>query len=423
MGSRSGTRAPVPSRGTLREYRGREDAARQHDTCSAACRVVRNLLRFGTLKVALVILHADPARGGAERYTVDLAAGLAGRGHEVSLVSSGPFDRDDVVRRASGAGYRQVELHTRGMTRAGRYRSFLRALERHLIGAQGDLDVVHAMLPVPGCDLYHPHAGAAAAQLGKWNAIFNPRRRAMARVERALMGDPDGPLVLTLSDYVKRFIRQHYPALPGERMVRLFNAVDLQRFDPAVPDAAPRAGWVNALIIAQDYERKGLREAIRALAITGDPRLRLLVVGKQDPAAYAALAKELGVGDRVVFHPPTASPQAFYREADFFVLPTKHDPCSLVVLEALAMGLPVISTTFNGACEIMDHGTHGFVLSDPLDVDALAGAMRDLCDDERRREMSVACLALRPRLAYGHHLDELTAIYERVIARERREAR
>jgi UDP-glucose:(heptosyl)LPS alpha-1,3-glucosyltransferase len=117
-----------------------------------------------------------------------------------------------------------------------------------------------------------------------------------------------------------------------------------------------------------------------------------------------------------VFHPPTSQPQEFYRQADFFVLPTKHDPCSLVVLEALAMGLPVISTTFNGATEIMEHGTHGFVLSNPAYVDALAAAMRDLCDDDRRREMAEACLALRPRLAYEHHLNELLAIYMRVIA-------
>jgi UDP-glucose:(heptosyl)LPS alpha-1,3-glucosyltransferase len=194
--------------------------------------------------------------------------------------------------------------------------------------------------------------------------------------------------------------------------VRLFNAVDLERFEPA--PRRERDGWINALIIAQDYERKGLREAIRAVAKSGQTRLRLLVVGKQDPAAYASLARDLGLDDRVVFHPTTQTPREFYAEADFFLLPTKHDPCSLVVLEALAMGLPVISTVFNGATEIMTSGTHGFVLSDPADVEALAAAMRDLCDDGRRREMSQACLALRPQLSYEHHLDQLLRIYERV---------
>jgi UDP-glucose:(heptosyl)LPS alpha-1,3-glucosyltransferase len=253
--------------------------------------------------------------------------------------------------------------------------------------------------------------------LEKFNVWFNPRRRAMANVERKLVADRNGPLVICLSDYVKRFVRRYYPELPDQRMVRLFNAVDLARFAPSQTRA--KTDWVNALIIAQDYERKGLGEAIRAVANVPDKRLRLIVVGKQDPSSYAVLAKQLGIDARVVFHPPTSKPEEFYREADFFVLPTKHDPCSLVVLEALAMGLPVISTVFNGATEVMTDGVHGLILNDPADVDALARAMITLCDDARRREMTAACKTLRPKLAYEHHVDELMAIYERVTARGR----
>ena len=116
---------------------------------------------------------------------------------------------------------------------------------------------------------------------------------------------------------------------------------------------------------------------------------------------------------RVSFAGAAADPRPFYNDADFFVLPTRHDPCSLVVLEALAMGLPVISTKFNGACEIMTDGVHGYVLDDPADVDALAGAMRKLLDPRRRAEMSQACLELRPKLSYEHHLDRLEEIYRR----------
>jgi len=102
------------------------------------------------LKIALVILHANPARGGAERYTVDLAHGLRERGHGVSVVAStfdGAMQADD------------VQLEALGATRAGRYANFIDKLERHLDEAK--YDVVHAMLPVPRCDVYHPHAGIA----------------------------------------------------------------------------------------------------------------------------------------------------------------------------------------------------------------------------------------------------------------------
>jgi UDP-glucose:(heptosyl)LPS alpha-1,3-glucosyltransferase len=166
-------------------------------------------------------------------------------------------------------------------------------------------------------------------------------------------------------------------------------------------------------MIAQDFERKGLREAILATC-GGDgeaPGLSLLVVGKEDPRKYEQLASRSCDAKRVTFAGRTDDPYGFYQAADFFVLPTRHDPCSLVVLEALAMGLPVVSTVFNGACEIMTDGKHGFVLSDPSDAEALAAAMRQLLDPQRRGQMSRACLELRPRLAYAHHLEQLLAVY------------
>jgi UDP-glucose:(heptosyl)LPS alpha-1,3-glucosyltransferase len=380
------------------------------------------------LNIALVILHADPSRGGAERYTVDLAHALAARGgHRVSLLACS-FDQVD-------ATVRQVPLGRPAATRLGRYLRFLDGLDAHL--AAEPYDVVHAMLPVRRCDVYHPHAGiaaeavrtghlkhaGAAKQLASRVANrVNLKRQRFAAVERRLLTGPQPPVVLCLSEYVKATVRQHYD-LPDDRLATLFNAVDLAKFDPAARPGAreelrSRNGFspdeTVALIIAQDFARKGLGETIRALAQAGagNDALRLLVIGKQDPSKYRKLAESLGVSHRVTFAGPTRDVYACYRAADFFVLPTRHDPCSLVVLEALAMGLPVISTVFNGACEIMETGRHGVVLPDPSDVNALAAAMRQLQDPSTRRAMSEACLALRPKLAYGHHLDELLRIYD-----------
>jgi UDP-glucose:(heptosyl)LPS alpha-1,3-glucosyltransferase len=325
-----------------------------------------------------------------------------------------------------------VLLAATGSTRHGQYVRFLDSLDRHLRTTQ--YDIVHAMLPVRQCDVYHPHAGLAVevvAQghrkyvgpiqqlLAKTANRFNARRQEFAAVERALLESPNPPVVLCLSEYVKGLVGQHY-TLPSGKLATLFNATDLNRFDPA---QRPKAGVeirerfqippdrIVALMIAQDFARKGLREAIRALARVADPRLTLLVVGKQNPRAYRDVAARAGVGDRVIFAGPTTDSHSFYRAADFFVLPTRHDPCSLVVLEALAMGVPVISTAFNGACEIMTDGVHGFILKDPADIEALAGAMRQLLDSDKRARMSEACLSLRSALSYEHHLDNLLRIY------------
>ena len=110
-----------------------------------------------------------------------------------------------------------------------------------------------------------------------------------------------------------------------------------------------------------------------------DPRLVLLVAGKQNPRPYQAMASR-EKSARVVFAGLATDPYPFYRAADFLLLPTRHDPCSLVVLEAIAMGLPVISTRYNGACEIMTDGKHGRVLADPTDLVTLSGAMREMLD-------------------------------------------
>lgn len=383
-------------------------------------------LNLPPVDIALVILHADPARGGAERYTVDLAAALVGRGHRVSVLASS----------FAGGGDRvvQVTLPAAGATRVSQYRAFLDALDAHLERTR--YDVVHAMLPVRRCDVYHPHAGIAVGKADQTGLrlVFNLRRKAMAGVERGLLTGARPPVVLSLSEYVKGDVVRHYPALAADRLMTLFNAVDTAKFDPAArPDARAdvRARFgiqpndTVALIVAQDFARKGLAEAIQASAYLGSEdapisaqgRFMLVVVGREDPGGYARLAREKRLGSRVIFAGSTDDPYAFYRAADFFVLPTRHDPCSLVVLEALAMGLPVVSTVFNGACEIMTDGLHGFVLRDPSDIPALAGAMRQLLDRGRRQAMSAACLTLRPRLSYEHHLDELLRIYAGVRTR------
>jgi UDP-glucose:(heptosyl)LPS alpha-1,3-glucosyltransferase len=379
------------------------------------------------MNVALVISRADPERGGAERYTTDIAAALARRGHGVSLLATRFGEAIE--------GVRFVEIPARGATRAGRYLAFLNGLDAHFAGQRYDL--VHAMLPLRRCDLYHPHAGMAKAGLqthlsrssaatrvlaGLANRL-NRKRRLYAEVEEKLIRSPQKPWVLYLSEYVKGMILRLYPEL-SDQLVKLFNGTDLGLFDPAQHAGARSeirrrfnipSDAVVALMIAQHFERKGLGEVIAATAklagMKAEAAPYVLVVGKDDPSASRQQARQLGVEDRVIFAGQTTSSADFYAASDFFVLPTRHDSCSLVVLEALCMGLPVISTVFNGACEVMEEGVHGYVLADPADVEGLAAAMRKLMDRETRARMSEACLGLRERLSFEGHVDRVEEIY------------
>jgi UDP-glucose:(heptosyl)LPS alpha-1,3-glucosyltransferase len=384
------------------------------------------------VKVALVILHADPAKGGAEGYTVNLAAALKGRGHDVALLATSFGEKARAVANVPLAG--------EGLTRLRRYKRFIDSLDAHLDAAP--YDVVHAIAPVRRCDFYHPQAGLAAEALASGHLKYgplrgpldklatrlNPKRQFVAGVEHDLLTGPAAPTLLCVSDMVKQTSRTHYPDLPEPKRVTLFNAIDSAFFDPdtnagAREDVRRRFGIgpdkVVALVVAQDFRRKGVGPAIEAVARVPDPRLVLLVVGKPDPGPYRKRAAALGVGDRVIFAGPTTDAYSFYRAGDVFVLPTHHDPCSLVVLEALAMGLPTLTTVQNGAHEVMAEGTHGHVLTDPADAAAIAAAMRKMLDPGHRRAMSDACLALRPRLSYERHLDQLESLYERAAASRR----
>jgi UDP-glucose:(heptosyl)LPS alpha-1,3-glucosyltransferase len=379
------------------------------------------------MNIALVIFRGEEQRGGAERYTADIAAALAARGHGVDLLST-RFGRE--IR-----GVNFVTIAAQSPTRAGRYLEFLNHLDAHLAGRKYDL--VHSMLPVRRCDLYHPHAGMAKAALqthlsrapGATRALarlanrLNRKRRLFAQVEDALIHGPQKPIVLCLSDYVKGMILRLYPDI-SDQLVTLFNGTDLTRFDPAGHAAARKTirerfgiptDATTALMIAQYFERKGLAEVVAATAniakTSGGAAPFVLVVGKDDPARGRQQAKRLGVQHRIIFAGQTDSAADFYAACDFFVLPTRHDSCSLVALEALAMGLPVISTVFNGACEIMTDGRHGYVLPDPADVEALTTAMSNLLDHHTRQKMRQACLALRPRLSFEAHVDRLEEIY------------
>src|SRR5262249_18712656 len=146
--------------------------------------------------------------------------------------------------------------------------------------------------------------------------------------------------------------------------------------------AALRPRWgvddetLVGLFVAMNYRLKGLEPLLRAVAlIPRDRRFRLVVVGNPRTQRFERLAKNLGIQERVVFHGFCTDARQVYFAADFLVHPTFYDPCSLVVLEALACGLPVITTRFNGAAELMHPPLDGLAIDDPHEHPRLAAAM------------------------------------------------
>ena len=156
-----------------------------------------------------------------------------------------------------------------------------------------------------------------------------------------------------------------------------------------------------------------------ALLRASGKAVAVAVVGGKRTAAYDRAAKRLGVADAVRFVGPVDDPTPYYAAADVYVQPTFYDPCSLVALEALACGLPVVTTRFNGAGELMTPGVHGEILADPADPVPLAAAMRAWLDPARRAAAGASARELMLGRTLDRNVDEIVAVYEEIVARRR----
>jgi glycosyltransferase involved in cell wall biosynthesis len=162
--------------------------------------------------------------------------------------------------------------------------------------------------------------------------------------------------------------------------------------------------------------RKGMEPAIRALARV--PGAHLVGVSRSAPAGYDALASACGVGERVTLHPATRQIERYYGAADAFVLPTPYDAFGMVITEAMACGLPVVTTRLAGAAELLEDGVHGLLVQSPTDIDALSRAMQALAADAGAREqMGRAAAELMRHHSWDRVADRTLTVYYDHLAR------
>jgi len=185
----------------------------------------------------------------------------------------------------------------------------------------------------------------------------------------------------------------------AQRIEVIVNGVDAEEFHPGPPERA-RFGLPNAAtmaLFAGDLKtpRKNLETVLRAMSEV--PELHLAVAGRTEGAVYPALARSLGLHGRVHFIGFQTDMPSLMRSVDLFVFPSRYEACSLVLLEAMASGLPVIAAHTAGGAELItpDAGT---ILDDSEDYHALAAAMRPIV-------MNVSCRQAMAKAARQHALN------------------
>jgi len=382
------------------------------------------------MNIALCYETVLPARGGCEHYISDLARRLARDGHAVHLYAS----RWDAAALPPTTHYHRLPV-SEGPRTIRPWR-FGVSVEKALEGQHHD--VTMGFDKTWGQDVLYPQGGlhvASAAHnllkhppgikrtLARMLKALDPASRSFRQLEKKQYMGEVRPIIVVNSRMVQRHFEEFYD-IPASEVNVLPSAIDPERFaadDRLKRRAHERESWgitpdePAALFVAMNYRLKGLAPLLHSLKHVEAKRpFRLVVVGHARYEQYEVLAKRLGVADRVKFLGFRADPRDAYFASDFLVHPTFYDPCSLVALEALCCGLPVITTRYNGASELITTGKDGLVIDDPHDHRALGGAIATLLDPARRAEFSSFARQSARRWSFENHYQHLMQLFQRV---------
>jgi UDP-glucose:(heptosyl)LPS alpha-1,3-glucosyltransferase len=344
------------------------------------------------VKIGFVRRGYSPS-GGAECYLKRLAQGVCQAGHEAHLITTAEWPAEawplGPITKLRGRSPQQFADEVEQV--------------RPTLGC----DVLMSLERVWQCDVLRAGDGVHRAwlrrrarvdsTLRKLKAIFSRKHRGILRLEESLFGHGGARCVIANSEMVKQEIIDCY-GFPAEEIDVVYTGVPLQLFHSAVEqrqEARTALGLSDddlaVVFVGSGLSRKGLKFAIAGVEACANPRMQLLVAGRGNRSRYASRA--------VRFLGEVSDLPALYAAADIFLLPTIYDPFSNAALEAIAAGLPVITTSGNGVAEIMQDSVHGSIIENPDDVGAISAALQFWSDSDRR---AVA----RPRLT------ELAAGYD-----------
>jgi UDP-glucose:(heptosyl)LPS alpha-1,3-glucosyltransferase len=308
--------------------------------------------------------------GGAENYLLRLAAKLEPDQWETTLLceswkgEADPFTR--ILPLPTGGP---------GWNRPAR---FADAVNRHL--SETPYDCVFSMERGIRAHLYRAGDGVHREWLSRrsrerplrswFRNQLNPKNHCLLNLERVTFHPSNTGRVIANSEMVRDDILRHFD-FPEDRIDLIPNAVDAETFGSGNRERGREAmGWKDELVcllVGAGTERKGHRYAIEATRRLGN-KVKLVIVDQ----------------------PPPCTMPDLYAAADIFLLPTLYDPFANVTLEAMAAGLPVVTTRDNGACMVIESGKNGFIIAHASQTAELCAYLLALTDETLRRSIGSA---------------------------------
>ena len=341
------------------------------------------------LNIAFNIDHFMPHRGGAERYLLNLVVYLLQHGHTVHVFA---MDGDNTVENP--------HFHFHKIPVLSWFR-WLKSL-LFIVNSSGSInryqfDIVHVLGKNLTMNVFQPHGGSHRAWF-KQNCLSISEKKyvrwiyAVARlldaklllffiVESLQLRKKKLPRILAISQRVADDLRTLYD-IPPSAITVIENGIDCKRFSlnvrtlhrTAIRQAYGLANKKVMLFVGNNFRLKGLRYFLLVLRKISTRRtdIAAVIIGSGNYKKFQRYARRYGVDNYCVFISQTEGMEQYYGAADVLVLPTFYDPFGLVVPEALACGLPVITTRFCGASNIIRQGITGELVDMPFDVDGMA---------------------------------------------------
>jgi len=347
------------------------------------------------MKIALVRQRYTPF-GGAERFVSRAMEALQRQGAEITLITR---------RWGPDGNLKALTCDPFYLGNLWRDWGFARCVKHTL--ANHDFDLVQSHERIAGCDIYRAGDGVhrewltqrrrVLGPLGRLGLILNPYHRYTLAAEQQLFSSPHLQTVICNSRMVRDELR-HYFHLPEEKLPVIYSGVDMEIYHPRLRDIhrqpVRESHHIPAeaplfLFVGSGFERKGVPTLLHAMTQLPE-KAHLMVIGKDKRQSQAErLTTKLGLAPRVHFLGGQKDVRPFYGAADAFVLPTLYDPFPNVALEAMACGLPIVTSSKSGAAELIDQGIEGYVC-DALDTTALATHLTSLLEPSVRVSMGHA---------------------------------
>jgi glycosyltransferase involved in cell wall biosynthesis len=257
-------------------------------------------------------------------------------------------------------------------------------------------------------------------RVGAWPLILHRRiyYRLIEFLEGKLYGRDDIYLA-AVSEKGAQDIRARFGQ--KKHLSVIYHGVDSAKFNPqrrtelrvaARAELGLADDSFGVLFIGNDWRNRGLPCLLEAVAILRDSRMHLLVVGTDSTTPYQEIVEQLGLAGRVHFLPPRADVEFYYAVADAYAGPSLEDTFSLPPAEAMACGLPAITTRNSGVSEIIHQGEDGLVLENPTDSKTLSEWLARLASDANwRNQIGLAAAHTASRYTWA----ENSAALERTI--------